>query len=332
MNKYYLGVDIGSISLKMAVIDEHENLIFKSYARTQGEPVTTLKEGLRRLQDMLREDGAIANVVTTGSGRKLIGEILGASMIKNEIITHAFAAMKEIPEVRTIIDIGGQDSKLILIQDKILKDFSMNTLCAAGTGSFLEQQSQRLAVAISQFGHLALKADKVVNISGRCTIFAESDMISLQQTGEKKTNIIKGLCMSLVKNYLSNLSHGKSILEPILFHGGVASNIGIVKSFEEVLNKSIHVPENHMIMGAYGSALLARRYEKENVNIKFRGFQILAKEYTTNKEVCEMCANSCNIIQVLENDIPLAYWGDRCGKWSHNSSNKKKVCGSPAHV
>jgi hypothetical protein len=139
-------------------------------------------------------------------------------------------------------------------------------------------------------------------------------MISLQQNGEKKENIIKGLCMSLVRNYLSNLAHGKEILEPILFHGGVASNKGIVNSFEEILMKKVHVPVNHFIMGAYGSALLARRYDK-NEN-KFRGFEILKRNYTTEKNICNMCVNACNIVKVLEDDLPIAFWGDRCGRWS----------------
>ena len=148
----------------------------------------------------------ICGVATTGSARYLAGVVLGADLIKNEITSHAVAAMHYIPEVQTVVEIGGQDSKIILIRDSVVVDFGMNTVCAAGTGSFIDHQAARLNVNIEEFGGQALKSTAPVRIAGRCTVFAESDMIHKQQIGHRPEDIVYGLCQALVRNYLNNVA------------------------------------------------------------------------------------------------------------------------------
>jgi len=196
--KAYLGVDVGSVSTKFALLDEQGQLVASIYLRTQGNPVDMIKQGLDEVRKQMPSDVEICGVSTTGSGRYLAGVILGADLVKNEITTQAIAAMQYVSD-----EIGGQDSKIIIIRDGVVIDFGMNSVCAAGTGSFLEHQSERLNIKIEDFGDHALRSETPARIAGRCTVFAESDMIHKQQTGHPIDDIIYGLCQSLVRNYMA---------------------------------------------------------------------------------------------------------------------------------
>jgi predicted CoA-substrate-specific enzyme activase len=218
----YLGVDIGSVSSNLVLLDEDGRLVKKVYLRTRGNPIKAIKEGYQEIMENT-ESIRIVGVGTTGSGRYLAAVILGADIVKNEITAHAVATSYYYPEVRTIIEIGGQDSKIIILRNGIVYDFAMNTVCAAGTGSFLDQQASRLNIAIEDFGQKAIESDQPVRIAGRCGVFAESDMIHKQQMGYPEKDILMGLCEALVRNYLSNVGKGKKIEEPIIFQGGVAA-------------------------------------------------------------------------------------------------------------
>ena len=202
--KTYLGVDVGSVSTNVVALNEECEVISRQYLRTSGRPLEKVREALRNLNSELPELDVLA-VGTTGSGRQLTGIMIGADMVKNEITAHAYSAIHSYPDVRTIIEIGGQDSKLILIKDQLVVDFAMNTVCAAGTGSFLDHQSERLDIPIEKFGDMALNSKRHVRIAGRCTVFAESDMISKHQFGFSNEDIINGLCEALVRNYINNL-------------------------------------------------------------------------------------------------------------------------------
>ncbi|HZK02596.1 MAG TPA: acyl-CoA dehydratase activase, partial [Anaerovoracaceae bacterium] len=179
---YYLGIDVGSVSTDFVVIDSSLEIQDQIYLKTMGAPIDAVKDGLRRLSKTIR-DADIKGVGTTGSGRALSAAIVGGDVVKNEITTHAVAAATVDPEVRTVLEIGGQDSKIILLRDGIISDFAMNTVCAAGTGSFLDRQAERLGVSIEDLGEMALKAKSPVSIAGRCAVFAESDIIHKQQLG-----------------------------------------------------------------------------------------------------------------------------------------------------
>lgn len=312
----YLGIDVGSVSTNLVVIDEEGEMVEKLYLRTGGQPIRALLEGLGRLSGTLC-GAQIAGVGATGSGRKLASVISGADIVKNEITAHAVAAQRIVPDVRTILEIGGQDSKIILLKNGIVCDFAMNTVCAAGTGSFLDRQAARLGIPIEEFGAYALSSKTPVRIAGRCAVFAESDMIHKQQTGHCMEDIIGGLCEALVRNYLSNLAKGKEIKEPVVFQGGVAANVGIAAAFEKALGLRLSIPGHYDVMGAYGAALLAmERMAQKSYKTAFRGFKSSCGEYRAVSRECKDCSNLCEVIEIREGGRLLACWGDRCGKHS----------------
>ena len=314
-DNYSLGIDVGSVSTNFVVMDDEKNIAEKLYLRTNGRPIDALKKGLSALMDHF-DDAQITAAGTTGSGRQLASVLIGADVVKNEITAHAVAACHIVPEVHTVLEIGGQDSKIILLKDGVVCDFAMNTVCAAGTGSFLDRQASRLEIPIDEFGSYALRSKSPVRIAGRCAVFAESDMISKQQTGHSNDDIIAGLCDALVRNYLCNLAKGKKIDAPIIFQGGVAANVGIVAAFEKTLNKKIIIPQNYDVMGAYGAALLAReRMTDTGQSTHFFGFSHIRNDFTAHSFECGGCSNMCEVIEIRSNGTPIAHWGDRCGKY-----------------
>ncbi len=319
----YLGIDVGSVTIKIAIIDENNDLVRSTWLRNEGSPIANLKLGIKQIKEELEADGLldtinILAVGTTGSARYLTKSIVGADVAKTEIIAHAVAATSMSPSVRTILEIGGQDSKIILLRDGIVVDFAMNSVCAAGTGSFLDHQASRLGIKIEDFGDYALRATTPVSIAGRCTVFAESDMIHKQQMGYSKEDIISGLCHSLVRNYLNNVGKGKDIRPPIMFQGGVAANKGIIKAFEDHLGEKVAVPEHYLLMGAIGAAILAKEHYNEHAGYKtnFRGFDVSDIEFRTSAFNCGRCPNNCEIVQVkMPSGDVVARWGSRCGRW-----------------
>ncbi len=316
---HYLGIDVGSVSTNLVLTDLEGNIVRSLYIRTGGQPIQSLLEGLREITGgQGGKDIIIEGAGATGSGRELAGVIAGADIVKNEITTHAVAAQKVVQGVKTVLEIGGQDSKIIILKNGVVYDFAMNTVCAAGTGSFLDRQAARLGVPIEEFGDLALRSTSPVRIAGRCAVFAESDMIHKQQSGHSKEDIVNGLCEALVRNYLNNLSKGKQILEPVVFQGGVAANRGIAAAFERALGMKVIIPREHAVMGAYGAALFVRqrRMSESSFKTKFTGFEAIKRTYSTKSFECTGCANSCEIVELISDRLVEARWGDRCGKWS----------------
>lgn len=319
----YLGIDVGSITTKIAVLDKNDELITSLYLQTQGNPIKMVQKGLKQITQQL-PDADIRGAATTGSARYLAGVIIGADLVKNEITTHAVATLQYFPQAQTIFEIGGQDSKMIIIRDGVVTDFGMNTVCAAGTGSFLDHQALRLNMSIEELSQRALASKTPVRIAGRCTVFAESDMIHKQQMGYPIEDILYGLCQALVRNYLNNVGLGKDIQPPIVFQGGVAFNQTIVKVFQEELNTEIIVPPHHEVMGAIGTALLAHEaMVSSNNGTNFKGFGISDVKYHTSSFECKACPNLCEIARVSLNGQVLAYWGGRCDLWERNLSNKE---------
>ncbi|MDD2397543.1 MAG: acyl-CoA dehydratase activase [Tissierellia bacterium] len=321
---YYMGVDVGSVSTDIALIDEEYKLVEKIYLRTKGNPIKAVQEGFKILKNKY-EDSEIYAAGTTGSGRMIAAAIIGADVAKNEITTHATAALEIDKDVKTIIEIGGQDSKIIIINNGIVNDFAMNTVCAAGTGSFLDRQAERLEIPIEEFGNYAMKAKSTVRIAGRCAVFAESDMIHKQQLGYNYAEIIRGLCDALVRNYLNNIGKGKTILPKVLFQGGVAANIGMKKAFENELGFEIFVPENFSMMGAIGAAIIANERVKKTGKTNFRGLKLADNNIFSRSFDCEGCPNKCEVVKIYENNNIIGYFGDRCTKWSSKTVEKSKL-------
>ncbi|MCL4534450.1 MAG: acyl-CoA dehydratase activase [Bacteroidetes bacterium] len=313
----YLGIDVGSVTTKLALLDEDDRLVYSTYSRTEGRPIDVVQQEIRRMADQIGKDIEIGAVGTTGSGRMLTAAVVGADVVKNEITAHAVAASSIQPEVQTIIEIGGQDSKLIILRDGIVTDFAMNTVCAAGTGAFLDQQASRLSIKIEDFGELALQSKTPVRIAGRCTVFAESDMIHKQQMGHSIPDILCGLCEAMARNYLNNLGLGKEVLPPVIFQGGVAANKGMVRAFEKELKTEVIVPTHYGVMGAIGASLLAHEHASYNGSVptKFKGFAVSDLAYSTSSFECKACSNTCEIIQIRVSNEIVARWGGRCDRW-----------------
>jgi predicted CoA-substrate-specific enzyme activase len=319
MKEFYVGIDVGSVSTNVIAMDNDYNILSKQYIRTNGQPLESVRKGLDCLREEFGKGAKVLGAGTTGSGRQLTGIMIGADVVKNEITAHATATTTYLPEARTIFEIGGQDSKIIMLKNSMVVDFAMNTVCAAGTGSFLEHQSERLKVRIEDFGELALSAEKNVRIAGRCTVFAESDMIAKQQYGFSKADIINGLCVALVRNYLNNLGRGKKLVPPFVFQGGVAANKGIKAAFEREIGHEVIIPEHYNVMGAIGAAILARNHiENTSSKTSFRGFSDSCIDFTPTSFECDGCDNSCEVIKVEMDKKIVAMWGDRCGKWTNS--------------
>lgn len=309
--KAYLGIDIGSISTKGVIIDNDNRILAKDYIWTKGDPICAVKRLLNNLKSQISDDFVVVASGTTGSARRLIGIMIGANVIKNEITAHAIGTSSFYKDVRTIFEIGGQDSKIILVENGIVTDYAMNTLCAAGTGAFLSSQAKRLEVDIRDFGKIALTSKSPTKIAARCTVFAESDLVHKAQIGHKKEDIIAGLCESVVNNYLNNVAKGKKIKPPIVFQGGVSKNIGVVKAFEKITGEDIITDNNGHLMGAIGVAILSKSCKEEEFD-----FNVLDLNFETKGYECKRCPNHCEIIAIKKDKKIIDSWGNLCERGS----------------
>lgn len=313
MEEAFLGIDTGSISTKGVIIDTRGAIMARSYLWTEGNPGDAARRVVEDLAGQIdRNTVSVVAVGTTGSARRLVGAMLDATVVKNEITAHAVGTTHLHPDVRTILEIGGQDSKIICVEDGVAVDYAMNTLCAAGTGSFLSSQAHRLGVEVEEFGEIALTSKKPANIAARCTVFAESDLVHKIQVGYPREDIIAGLCKAVATNYLNNVGKGKKIVAPVVFQGGVSKNVGVVKSFEDALGMEVLVDPDGHLMGAYGAALLAA--DAPDAARKPFAFDVNDFEFRTREVVCQKCANHCEIICVYKDDELIDSWGNRCDK------------------
>ena len=309
---FYLGIDVGSISANLVLIGSDDGVAFEDYRRVDGRPLRAAQAALAALQAALPQ-AAIAGVGTTGSARHLVAAALGADVVQNEISAHACAAIHAHPEAQTVFEIGGQDSKVTIIRDRVVVDFAMNLLCAAGTGSFLDAQAKRLNISIEELSSQAMLSDRPTGIAGRCTVFAESDMIHKQQIGHRQEDIVMGLCLAMARNFLGNVCVGKEIRPPIVFQGGVSANQGMRRAFAELLKCELIIPEHHMVMGALGAALLAKRAAP--AVSRFRGFDVCERSIDTRSYTCGHCANECEVIEIVDRGEIVGRSGGRCRKW-----------------
>lgn len=309
MEDVYMGIDVGSISTKGVILTKENKILSSEYIWTEGNPIGAVKKLIRLLEKQFdKENYRIVATGTTGSARKLVGTVLGATVVKNEITAHAVGTTTFHPDVRTILEIGGQDSKIILVENGVAIDYAMNTLCAAGTGAFLSSQSARLGIPVEDMGEIALKSEHPTQIAARCTVFAESDLVHKIQVGHTKEDIVAGLCQAVVGNYLNNVGKGKKIQSPVVFQGGVSKNIGVVKAFEKQLGCPVIVDKDGHLMGAIGAAILARRNKKRSVF----DFNMEDMEFITREINCGGCPNNCEIICVYRDGEMIDSWGNRC--------------------
>jgi predicted CoA-substrate-specific enzyme activase len=314
----YLGVDVGSVSTNLVVLDERGEVVKEIYVKTDGRPVEVVNKGLADIWNEMGPQLNILGVATTGSGRELIGELIGADTINDEITAHktgaTFIGRKLIDRVPdTIFEIGGQDSKFISLQDGVVVDFAMNEACAAGTGSFLEEQAEKLDISIiGEFAQLALSSDAPVRLGERCTVFMERDVNSYLQRGADKKALVAGLAYSIAYNYLNRLVGRRHIGDTIYFQGGTAYNDSVAAAFSMILDKDIIVPPYNGVVGAIGAALLAReKMSATQAPSRFRGWDLEQVDYTMREFTCKGCSNECDIRQFTIGD-EKTYWGDKC--------------------
>ncbi len=329
----YLGVDVGSISTNVAVIDQQKRVLSKAYLMTAGKPLEAVRQGLDMVGREVAGKVKILGAASTGSGRYLTGDFIGADVVINEITAQAAGALIVNPQVDTIFEIGGQDSKYISLENGVVVDFEMNHACAAGTGSFLEEQAQRLGININEeFAKLALTSEAPIKLGERCTVFMESDLLSYQQQGAKTKDLLAGLSYSIVANYLNRVVGRRRIGEKICFQGGTAYNKAVWSAFEKVVGKPVQVPDHHEVTGAIGAAAIAaERMQLACTELgqmppsKFRGFENLASiDYKVESFTCEHCPNHCEIKKVqLESAEPL-YYGSRCDRYNLKKEVKRE--------
>ncbi|MGB8992391.1 MAG: acyl-CoA dehydratase activase [Desulfobaccales bacterium] len=319
----YLGVDVGSISTNVVVIDAEMGVLAREYLMTAGRPLEAITEGLRRVGAKLGDRVKIMGAATTGSGRYLTGDFIGADVVRNEITAQATAAAAIDPNVDTIFEIGGQDSKFISLSHGAIVDFMMNKVCAAGTGSYLEEQAEKLGISIKgEFGDLALASKNPVRLGERCTVFMESDLVHHQQRGAAKEDLVAGLSYSIVQNYLNKVAEDRPIGHHIFYQGATAANRGIVAAFQHICGKHITVPPHHDVTGAIGAALLAMRERDWEIS-RFKGFDLADRKYEVTSFECNGCPNTCEIRQVkIEGEKPLFY-GSRCEKYEVGRATKQ---------
>jgi len=324
--KVYLGLDIGSLSTNVVLIDEQHRVVSRRYLPTAGKPLEAIQKGLTEIYDEIGEYVEVIGAGTTGSGRYLTGDFIGADTIQNEITAQATAAIDYDPTVDTIFEIGGQDSKYISIENGVVVDFEMNKVCAAGTGSFLEEQAEKLNInIINEFGCMALNSDCPVKLGDRCTVFMESDLNSFMQKGARNENLVGGLAYSIVSNYLQKVVVDRKIGDKIFFQGGVTNNKAVVAAFEEVVGKKIIIPPHFDVTGAIGAAILAKRSMVKGNKTRFKGFGVRNATYNVTRFVCQSCTNHCEIRRVKIDGVKKSlYYGGRCEKYETDDRKKTK--------
>ncbi|MDP4222597.1 MAG: acyl-CoA dehydratase activase [Bacteroidota bacterium] len=320
----YLGVDVGSLSTNVVLIDPEHKVIARRYLPTAGKPLEAIQKGITEIYDEVGKDVEVIGAGTTGSGRYLTGDFIGADTIQNEITAQATAAIDYDPTVDTIFEIGGQDSKYISIENGVVVDFEMNKVCAAGTGSFLEEQAEKLNINIvEEFGCLALKSECPVKLGDRCTVFMESDLNTYMQKGARNENLVGGLAYSIVYNYLQKVVADRKVGNKIFFQGGVTNNKAVVAAFEQVTGKKITIPPHFDVTGAIGAAILAQRSMKEEQKTTFKGFGIRNVPYDISRFVCQGCTNHCEIRKVkISGEKKSLFYGGRCEKYETDGRKK----------
>ena len=365
----YLGIDIGSVSTNLALLDQRGRLLHGIYLRTAGRPIGVVQEGLQEIARLFGSGIVVRGVGTTGSGRELIGELVGADTVNDEITAHKTGAMyvheklvknwaasnlagaNEFGDVDTIFEIGGQDSKFISIDNGVVVDFAMNEACAAGTGSFLEEQAERMGIQIKdEFAMQAMASETPARLGERCTVFMERDVTAWMQRGTNISDLAAGLAYSVAVNYLNRVVRGRKIGKVIYFQGGTAYNDAVAAAFSQLLGKRIIVPPHNGIIGAIGMALIAQEVTqvKEHVQQRlqtgvrpsfataavaagesysrsgtvtltsvtssistFRGFDLNKASFETRDFVCKACSNYCDMKEITV-EGRKTYWGDKC--------------------
>jgi predicted CoA-substrate-specific enzyme activase len=313
----YLGIDIGSTSTKLVALGEDEKVWVDIYRKTGGNPIAAVQHLFAAMETIEARTGArfvVRGCGTTGSGRKFIGKVVGADAVINEISAHVAGAMQVDPRIDTIFEIGGQDAKYMRTQNGRIRDANMNFICAAGTGSFVEEQAGKLGFDVREIGEQVIDV-RPPQTSDRCTVFMQEDVNNLLRQGYSSLDAIAAVLHSVVKNYLNKVVGNRHVSkERVFFQGATARNKGLVAAFENLLGVEIVVSPLCHQMGAYGVALLTGRQTAGDAST-FRGFGLARQTIALRTEPCDLCNNHCKITFAdIDGADSAPSWGYMCGK------------------
>lgn len=312
----YLGVDVGSTSTKGAVINPSGEVLAKAYLMTAGQPLEAVKKLMSELAPRIEDKVRVKAVGVTGSGRYLVGNFIGADLIKNEITAQTRAALQIDSNVNTIFELGGQDSKFVYLENGTALDYQMNKACAAGTGSFIDELAEQLGISTrdGEFARLAFSANCQLDLGEKCTAFMSQAVTSAQHAGVELGVIVSSLSSSLAKNYLSKVVGNRRVGDRIFLTGAVFYNEAVVSAFKaELPEKTFVVPDHKEVTGAIGAALLAMENMEPFFQSKFKGFSRLIREqYSLNNFSCHKCENSCDISVMTTDSGAKLFYGSRC--------------------
>ncbi|MGI6394562.1 MAG: acyl-CoA dehydratase activase [bacterium] len=330
VSELIIGMDIGSTSTKIAALSTSGVPLLDIYRKTEGDPVGAAKKVFKALFLTINpEKTKIVAFGTTGSGRKLVGEVFGADAIVNEITAHGKGAASFFPDVETIFEIGGQDAKYISMKGGLVNDVNMNYVCAAGTGSFIEEQSRKLDIPIQNVGSLTEGIEPPVT-SDRCTVFMEQDIRDLLKQGYMKEEVLASVLYSIIKNYLNRVVGNRKInKEKVFFQGATARNKGLVAAFENLLGVEVVVSPFCHVMGCIGAALIAYDRLKHSSHAdtgelsRFIGPDSVDIEVVTRAETCSLCSNYCRINFIKKENSDEFSWGYMCGREPNVAKRKE---------
>ncbi|MFC2164536.1 acyl-CoA dehydratase activase [Acidobacteriota bacterium] len=321
----YLGLDIGSTSTKLSLVDDQERLMIDIYRRTEGDPILATQKIFTAVMNRVEHHHIKLNLkgaATTGSGRKLVGKIIGADHVVNEISAHVSGATNIDPDVETIFEIGGQDAKYMSIKNNHIVDANMNYVCAAGTGSFVEELASKLGYRIEDIGKAALGAEPPYT-STRCTVFMEQDVLRLLQRGITRPEAAAAIMYSVIENYLEQVVGQRPVSkERVFFQGATARNPGLIAAIENLLGVEVVASPHCHVMGAYGAALLVR--DKMNgQKSRFRGLDLGTRKIVLTSEECGLCLNKCSLSRAaIESEKDRPVWGMKCGREENDTQQK----------
>ncbi len=297
----FIGIDVGSTTAKLVLIDRDGNLLYSLYGSNEGNPLDSVIKMLKKLYNELPKDVTIRYSGVTGYGEKLIQTALNVDLNEIETIAHYTAAKKFMPNCTSIVDIGGQDMKYIKIKNGVIDNIMLNEACSSGCGSFIETFAKSLNLSISEFVDEALKARRPVDLGSRCTVFMNSKIKQAQKEGYSVGDISSGLSYSVIKNAIQKVMKVrdvKTLGDHIVVQGGTFYNDAVLRSFELIVGKNVVRPDIAGLMGAYGAALLAEEQYEQNKDMEYTSSILKLDELdklkiTTTHTRCGICENHC---------------------------------------
>ncbi len=327
----YLGVDSGSTTTKIVLIDANDRVIFQDYRRNEGDSFHAFINGLTHLKneaDKHHKNIRIVGSATTGYGENLIKTAFNLHQGIIETIAHFLAAKQILPEVSFILDIGGQDMKAIFIENGIIKRLEINEACSSGCGSFIESYANMLNFPVAEFAEMSCYAKNPCDLGTRCTVFMNSKVKQAMREGAAIEDIAAGFSYSVVKNCLFKVLKLKSIKDlgdHIVVQGGAFRNLSIVKALESLTGIEVTFSDIPELMGAYGAALYAKTNHKANDKVIHIDKLIESQKYTSDFEICEGCENKCTVRKFIFANGNTFYSGNNCEKiYSNITENLEK--------